>query len=258
MIIGSPYLYRKIIPMRTSAFLLPLLLLLSLPAFAQYDSGPHSPKPAGAYYVLAPNGLNLRADARADGKKLAALPYGAPVELLEAAAAPDMQVDQLPGGMAKVNHAGTIGYAFDGYLSRFPAPTPGQEVAAYVEAIRSAGLEVYYESILRDWGGYLQQETALTLAGEAWEEAFLIAKQLYRIPEKLRFPPPSQETEVIFANPDKEEYAWTDEMTVTRKADGSLQSIHYGYRSEGGGKHVSIEYDAEERGLRISEVQIAD
>lgn len=243
---------------RISAFF-SLLLLLALTAPAQ-TSSPAQPEPkaAGTYYVIAPNGLNLREAAQADSKKLETLPYGTRVELTESATALSMTVDHLSGGMAKVSHGEAVGYVFDGYLSRYPSPELNQETADYVEQIRRTGQEVYHESIERDWGGYFQQEEAIVLYGEAWEEAFLVAKQLYRLPEKLLFPTASKEIEQTFPNPDKEDYSWTDEMVVTRKPDGNLLTISYTLRSEGGGRQVVIEHDESISGLRVSEVQIAD
>ena len=77
----------------------------------------HSTGQTRTYYVLAPSGLNLRKEAKANSEKLTNIPYGAQVELITKPEESSMLVDQIPGGMAKVSYEGLIGYAFDGYLS---------------------------------------------------------------------------------------------------------------------------------------------
>lgn len=217
-----------------------------------------SPKAIGTYYIVAPSGLNLRESAEANSTKVARLVYGEKVELITPASQSVMFVDGIPGRMAQIQTGDHSGYAFDGYLSRFPAPSKNQTTEAYVESIRNAYLEVFYESNLRDWGGYIQQEEAITLFGTEWSEAFLIAKQLYQLPAEFAFPSASSDTISIIPNSKGYEHAWTDELAVKRSVSGDFISISYSFRAEGGGKHIIIEYIEAERGLRISETQIAD
>ncbi len=240
-----------------SALFYSLFLFCYAPPMAVAQS--KSPtKVTGTYYIMAPSGLNLRESVEASSEKVARLAYGEKVELLRPASQSDMFVDGIPGGMAQIQTGDHSGYAFDGYLSRFPAPLENQTTEAYVESIRNAYLEVFYESNLRDWGGYIQQEEAITLFGTEWAEAFLIAKQLYRLPAGFAFPSASTDTASIIPNPKGYEHAWTDELAVKRSVSGDFISISYSYRAEGGGKHIIIEYIEAERGLRISETQIAD
>lgn len=157
-----------------------------------------------------------------------------------------------------MKHESEEGYAFDGFLSRFPPPAKGMKLEAYVRMIRAAHIDVYRETISRDWGGYFQDEESIVLKTENWAEAFLIAKQLFDIPSKLGFPGASTEPKTVLVNPDKAEYVWSDEITAVRKEDGSFSEITYEYRTMGGGKTIMISYDARERGIRLSGVSIGD
>lgn len=210
------------------------------------------------YYVLAPSGLNLREDANAGSEKLTTIPYGTQLELIALPGERNMLIDQIPGGMVQVRYEELIGYTFSGFLSRFPAPEMEMVVADFVENMRMAGHETLSEEIVRDWGGYIQSETAFHLKGKNWPEAYLIAQRLFKIPSALLFPQHSDEREVILENPDKGEDSWSDELTTLRQENGELKLISYGFRTEALGYSVTITYSEDEGGLRISKLSIAD
>ena len=230
-------------------FSITFLLLLSLSCFGQ--------KPAGKYYAFAKSGLNMRSSASVSSEKVAKIPYGAVVVIKQKAGSADLDVDNLKGGMAKVEYNGQTGYAFDGFLVPFPAPKKNQNVEQYAEQLRANGEDVLYEEHRRDWGGYIQLEYAINLKTESWEEAWLIARNMWEIPEKLHFPKASSKEKETFVNPDKNEMVWADELVVERKS-GKITQLHYGQRGEGGGWSVSLEYNEEEHAIRIAELQIAD
>lgn len=217
-----------------------------------------SEKTPGPYFILAPSGLNLRATADPSSERLTTIPYGTQIELLEAAKKRDMMVDQFPGGMARVKYGEREGYVFDGYLSRFPAPIERQPIEKYVERIREARQGVMYEKCTRDWDGYYQEEEAITLHIDDWAEAFLVARQLFEIPQGLLFPKPSAKESDSFHNPDKEAEVWEDSMTVRRNEKGEIIAIDYFYRREGGGRSVSIMPDPQQEAIRLSLTLISD
>ncbi len=215
-------------------------------------------KAPGTYYVLAPSGLNLRVSAEPASDRITTIPYGTRVELTASAKDQNMQVDQLPGGMAKVTYGKLEGYVFDGYLSRFPAPVKKESTEQYVQRIRDARQGAMYEKCSRDWDGYYQEEEAITIYLEDWAEAFLLAQRLFEIPEKLLFPQLSASESESFSNPDKEEEVWEDNLTVRRDEQGLIIGINYFYRREGGGRTVNISPAPDQNGLRLSLTLIAD
>jgi len=213
-------------------------------------------------YVLAPSGLNLRETASTGSAKVTKVPYGGKVKLIEESYTGDLLVDNIPGGMAQVSYQGQTGYIFDGYLSQFPAPGPGdgakENVSEYAEKVRDAGFDALVEIIDRDWGGYFQSEYAIELRSLNFYEAYVVARMLYSIPKQMHLPKPSKKDATI-ANPNKSQYAWQEDMTVSRDEKGSIKRINYYKRMEGGGTSVSIEPSQhDEAYLRISVVYIAD
>ncbi|MEO1214291.1 MAG: SH3 domain-containing protein [Bacteroidota bacterium] len=209
-------------------------------------------------YVYAPNGLNMRDGPELSYNKLIKIPYGAKVELIHHAEDQSLVVDGLTGGMAKLSYGGYTGYAFEGYLNKYRAPEKNMEARKYVDKLRSDGHLVYYEKTERDYDGYFQFEEAIILHECEWEDAFLVAKQLFRIPPKLYFPPTSNKSEDKFENPDKAEYAWSDEMSAKR-VEGIIAEISYYYRGEGSGHSVTIKPDKDNpEAFRITDLGIAD
>ncbi|MCB0845499.1 MAG: SH3 domain-containing protein, partial [Bacteroidetes bacterium] len=102
-----------------------LLLIGSFSAIYGQEDSPKIPsilfpKPEGLYYITAPNGLNLRKKEQADSDKLGKISFGDKVDIITPAKSKSVEVDQIKGGMAKVDFDGVIGYAFEGYLSQFP------------------------------------------------------------------------------------------------------------------------------------------
>lgn len=207
-------------------------------------------------YVLAPNGLTLRKGSLVSSEKITVVPYGATVEILTIPKSLTMKVDNIKGGMFQVKYNNVTGYMFSGYLSKFPAPIKYSGAEKYVTILRESGFDIYYEGITRDYGGYSQFETAFSLPTTRWEEAFLIAKQLHDIPEKINFP---DESNKKIENPDKNDTAWSDEVSRTNdEKTGELKSIDYSNREEGGGYYINITKDPESIGFIIRYKAVAD
>ncbi len=235
---------------------LPILFLKATPDI--FPAKKVLPKSPGIYFILAPSGLNLRATSSPGSQKLLTIPYGAKVELVASAASSDMMVDNFPGGMAKVKYGRQEGYVFDGYISRFPAPEQQQDVKKYVEKIRDNRQGVMYEHCTRDHDGYYQDEEAITMYITDWAEAFLVARQLFEMPQAILFPKPSDLEVETFPNPNKEEEVWEDMITVRRNKKGELTSIKYFYRREGGGRSVFMVSDPQFEAITISLTLISD
>jgi len=235
------------------------LLFMSVTSFWAAAAALGAPAEPPIRYVLAATGLDLRQDASVAAPVLTRMPCGAEVRLLMPAAAAGPAVDNLAGGMARVAYGGETGFAFDGYLSQFPAPDlEGMETGSYVARLRQAGSDILREQITRDWGGYEQQEEALVLPAAAIAEAFLIAKLLYEIPAGIPFPPASDELNSTYQNPGKDPLLWTDELDVERNARGEVIVMRYYARREGGGVTVEIKPSPEPAGIRIARILISD
>lgn len=211
-------------------------------------------------YIFAPSGLNMRATAEPGSEKLIKIPYGDSLNILRHPMESKMKVDNYIGGMAKVEYQGQEGYVFNGYFSAFPTPREHEEVEPYVERARRVYTQgtIIFELHRYDYDGYIRHEEVMILPIEDFEKAFLVAKTLTGIPKDLYLSDPSNTGRKTFQNPNKGEFAWSDELIVDRGSDGKLKEIIYGYRGEGGGWSVVIEKDKEESGLRITYARIAD
>ncbi len=226
--------------------------------FLLIPTEPHqSTKTDGAYYVLAKSGLRLRAAADLEAEKKATIPFGAKVEIIEAAQADNMLVDNYPGGMAKVKYGDITGYVFDGYLCKMPVRSKVEnDLNKYKEWARGKGAYVLFENCERDYDGYYQSEEVILPYITDWAEAYLLAKTIFDLP--FDYPKSSTKAQEIFENPNKGEYVWEDSLTVNRDANGKIKSIIRYLRSEGGGTTISIEEDGQQNSLRISKTAIAD
>lgn len=219
--------------------------------------------PAQNLYVLAPSGLNLRETGSPGSTKLTKVPYGGKVKLIEESYTGDLLVDNIPGGMAQVSYKGQTGYIFDGYLSKFSAPSPQpkdeENLNNYADQLRNEEKNVLVETINRDWGGYFQSEYAIEIPTSNLLEGYIVARQLFEIPKEMHLPKPSKQ-DAEQQNPNKAEHVWMESITVTRdKNTGAITEITYYKRQEGGGRSVSVQASpSEENQCRISLLYIAD
>lgn len=85
--------------------------------------------------VLAPSGLNMRKVAGTKGKKITKLPYGAKVTVVKddtkriSFRVMEFKGYYIEGFWVKVKYKNHIGYVFDGYLSKLPAPKKGENLS---------------------------------------------------------------------------------------------------------------------------------
>ena len=215
-------------------------------------------KAAGTYYIIANAGLNLRMTEASNSEKLATVPYGAQVELVQMAGKSDMTVDGLKGGMAKVKYKDQTGYMFDGYLVRFPAPIKGEEMEKYVGRVWEQEIDVMKETVERDYGGYMQSEHAIYISDVSWADAFLLAKNEFGIPTNFQFPGDTGSGKKVSKNPNADKNAWTDELTAEYE-NGKLKALYYSYRTEGFGNVIGVERAARDSyEFRVYELGIAD
>ncbi len=208
------------------------------------------------WFVYTESGLNMRAEATLDAKKLATIPYGTKLKILAFPEEEKIEIEGFVGGMAKVEVHGKEGYMYAPFLSRFPPPKDTTDIALYIQHIESTSNQkprIYKDRMDED--GYVQDSEGIILPTDDFQEAFLIAKLIYAIPSPLHLPIQRTEEKVIVKNPNKSEMDWTDELSVIFK-DQQIDRIAYYTRSEGYGRTISI--TKEKDGILVSETHIAD
>lgn len=158
--------------------------------------------------------------------------------------------------MAEVSYNGQIGYIFEGYISKFPAPKGITNYATYVRSIRENKVDVYYEDIRKDWGKNKFERTfSIDLPTGNWAEAFLIAQQLFAIPERVFVPKqwdePSEHKE--YEN-DLEELA-KEFLRLSYDEKGFLSSMSYQYDGIMDDQVVTLTIDEEASKIKVKEVK---
>tara|TARA_B100001146_G_scaffold225228_1_gene248268 strand:- start:8861 stop:9643 length:783 start_codon:yes stop_codon:yes gene_type:complete len=204
-------------------------------------------------YVTAPSGLSLREYGNLQSERLARMPYGTRVEVIEAETQPTMTVGGIKGGMHHIAYNHKKGFAFNGYLSRYFPPEPGISAEGYALELQALFPEVGY---VESTGGSVSKPSntvTLTLPGARWHEAFFAAQQLYDFPEEFAFPGmKGKDTETIDDTLPKEG-TWTSQLQVTR-ADNTLQKITYVYTSATFNWNVEIKKDGNAMVLSKTEI----
>lgn len=190
-------------------------------------------------YITAYSGLSLREHANLQSNRLAKMPYGSRVKLIEVEADPTMTVSGISGGMDRVEFDHRSGYAFNGYLSRYFPPEQDITVQGYAKDLKKVFPKVSYES---KNGGTASKPTlteTLELPGAHWHEAFFIGQRLYEFPREFEFPMPAgKDFELIKDNKPKRDL-WVSQMEITRK-DDQLHKIEYIYSSAKYNNRISI------------------
>lgn len=143
-------------------------------------------------YVHADTGLYLRDKPGTSTNKLFKIPYGDPVVVMSP---PDarhrVSVDNIAGVWLHLKHKITEGYAFSGYLSRFPVPSTNS-FSAYDKVLKSFGLDALSDhnnaSPVQTTDSSPSSENTLILHNAEMLDGFLVARRLLQIPVSVKYP----------------------------------------------------------------------
>lgn len=190
-------------------------------------------------YVTASTGLSLREYANLQSEKLAIMPYGTKLRVIEAESNPTMNIEGIIGGMDQVEFNHKTGFAFNGYLSKFFPPELNISAKGYFQELNKLFPDVAY---LETVGGSASSPTnseVLILPTQKWHEAFFIAQQLFEIPDEYKFPKFKGNDSEIIKDSKPKKNIWVSELKITRK-NNSLEEIEYTYSSKGFLKLITI------------------
>lgn len=98
------------------------LYLFSLLIFFHAIIGEEKVRTGEIHYVLINEGAFLFEDSVLSDKKVKKLEYGSKIEVLTGEKKRSYTINGLIGNIVKVKYEDSIGYTFDGYLSKFPPP----------------------------------------------------------------------------------------------------------------------------------------
>lgn len=198
----------------------------------------------GYLYVTAPSGLTLREFNNLNSDKLAVMPYGTKLKVLNNEANKTMTVGGVDGGMNEVEYNNKTGFAFNGFLSKFFPPEKGTQAKMYVQDLNATFPTASY---VETTGGTASKPTnteTVVIPTNQWHEAFYIAQKLYDIPMAFNFPNPKGKDVEIIENSKKPAQLVTSDLALERK-DNQLQKITYNQTAEGFGSGVTITKEGE-------------
>lgn len=203
-------------------------------------------------YVTAPSGLSLREFGNLQSNKLAKMPYGTKVKVINRENKVTMTVAGIKGGMNEIEFNHKKGFAFNGYLSRYFPPELNITVKGYATELQEYFPEVSYSE---ETGGTASNPVnieSIVLPGAQWHEAFFMAQRLFDFPKEFDFPnPKGKKSETIFDGKPKKGI-WTSQLEVSRN-DNGLETISYVYSSKKFDAKVIIEEDGD--GMKISRTE---
>lgn len=182
-------------------------------------------------YVTARSGLSLRAYNNLQSERLAKMPYGSRVKVLEAEDRPTMTVGGISGGMHKVAYNHKTGFAFNGYLSRYFPPEQDISPQGYADELQLHFPEVSFSKTTA--GSVSKPETieTLTLPGGTWHEAFFVAQQLFDFPKEFDFPSKQGAVSQVIVDRKPKKGVWTSQLEISRSDDG-FDLIRYHYEAK--------------------------
>lgn len=193
-------------------------------------------------YVTAPSGLTLREFNNLQSEKIAKMPYGTKVVILQPEGKNTMKVAGIPGAMDQVAFNHKTGYAFNGYLSKYFPPERDITVAGYAEELKAHYPEVVYEHRVEGSTSKPITLEILKLPEAKWHEAFIVAQRLFDFPKEFAIPSSKGKDSQIVQDNKPKKGIWTSQLEIQRK-DDQFQEIAYVYTSEKFLSRVSITQD---------------
>jgi len=190
-------------------------------------------------YVIAPSGLSLRKEDDVASEKLASMPLGSQVTLIDSPVATDMIVEHIEGAMLEINYNGQTGFAFSGYLAPIRLLKKEEAVEDYIAALKKSHPNINYESKSNDPDFHEGITDTYVLPVSHWHEAYYIVSAMYKIPKSLGFPNPEGPVQSVIEDPKKPADVW-DSFLTTQRENNTIKMIEYDYRVEGSGYQLDI------------------
>ncbi len=208
-----------------------------------------------AMYVTAVSGLTLREFPNLQSAKLAVMPLGTKVKIINSEGRNTMNVGGIDGAMDEVEYNDKKGFAFNGFMSKFFPPGEDASAKNYASELKKDFPKVEYAEAT---GGTVSRPTkteTLILPTDKWHEAFFTAQQLFNIPKEFAFPNPKGANSETQQNGNKKKTDFISELQISRN-DNELQIITYNYKTTGFGYTVTIL--KESNGMKLEKVEMAD
>jgi hypothetical protein len=147
------------------------------------------------YYVAVTSGLRMRKSASLKGEKMDVVKYGEAIQVNRNDIISIPPVSGFNGNMVAVKYGDKEGYMFDGFLTKFPPPSKGQQLKQYVRKLKIQGFKATQKESFEE----ITATSELLLPTTDFQEAFLIAQRMGWITGKFDLPNPNA-GEKMFVN----------------------------------------------------------
>lgn len=206
-------------------------------------------------YVTAVSGLTLREHPNLQSAKLAVMPLGTKVKIINAEGKTTMNVGGIDGAMDEIEYNNKKGFSFNGFMSKFFPPGENAVAKNYAEELKKDFPKVNYSEATGGTASKPTNSVTLILPTDKWHEGFFNAQQLFNIPKEFAFPNPKGPNTETQQNGNKKKTDFISELQISRN-DNELQKIVYNYKTTGFGYIVTISKDA--NGMKLEKVEVAD
>lgn len=218
------------------------------------DSIPQQTAPE-SMYVTAVSGLTLREHPNLQSAKLAVMPLGTEVKIINAQEETTMNVGGIDGAMDEIEYNNKTGFAFNGFMGKFFPPGENTVAKNYAEELKKDFPNVEYSETTGGTASKPTKTETLMLPTDKWHEAFFTAQQLFNIPKEFAFPNPKGSNHETQQNGNKKKNVSISELQISRNAN-QLQKITYNYKTDGVGYIVNISKDT--KGMKLERVEVSD
>lgn len=206
-------------------------------------------------YVTAVSGLTLREFPNLQSAKLAVMPLGTKVKIVNIEGKTTMNVGGIDGAMDEIEFNNKKGFAFNGFMSKFFPPGENAVAKSYAEELKKDFPRVSYSETTGGTASKPSNSEVLILPTDKWHEGFFSAQQLFNIPKDFAFPNPKGANSETQQNNNKKKTDFISELQIARD-DNELQKIVYNYKTTGFGYTVTITKEAD--GMKIEKVEVVD
>lgn len=206
-------------------------------------------------YVTAVSGLTLREHPNLQSPKLAVMPLGTKVRLINVEEKTTMNVGGIDGAMDEVEYNNKTGFAFNGFMAKFLPPGENAIAKNYAELLKKDFPNVEYSEVVGGTASKPTKTETLILPTEKWHEAFFMAQQLFNIPREFAFPNPNGSNHETQQNGNKKKNDLISELQISRNGN-QLQKIVYNHKTDESGYVVSISKDAKR--MKLEKIDVAD
>lgn len=206
-------------------------------------------------YVTAVSGLTLREHPNLQSAKLAVMPLGTKVKIINAEGKTTMNVGGIDGAMDEVEFNNIKGFAFNGFMSKFSPPGENAVAKNYAEELKNDFPNVEFSEATGGTASKPTKTETLNLPTNKWHVAFFMAQQLFNIPKSFAFPNPKGSNHETQQNGNKKKNDFISELQISRNAN-QLDKITYNYKTDGFRYVVNISKDTQ--GMKIEKVEVAD